>query len=638
MTERTIEIPQTLFRTATFDRSAMNEEERTVELSISSDEPYERWFGKEILDHKAECIQMERLAAGAPLLFNHDRDKHLGRIIEAKTDGKKLRVKAKFGNNPLANEKWEDIKSGILTDTSVGYQISKMVLEEEDKDGNCTYRAKSWMPYEGSLVTIPADFTVGLGRSKDETQPTVILKLEKNALDNGAEIAHKQNEASLHPLSKKSMSTETADPNVKLGEERQSAITAERARVKAISDYRDGFKIEGMKGKVNDLARQAIDSGTEFLDFKQSVIDNWDQVRAVDTKPEIGMQEKDCKQFSFLKAVRDMALQGKLEGFEREVCDAAQKQMKRELTDSRAFIMPEEVTRFHAAQDLQRSLSLRAQNATTATAGGFLVHDQYGSMIEYLRNKTVLGNLGITIMSGLVGNLIMDVQTGGSTAYWLDETGAITDSEGTFGQKVLTPHRLGACIPFSTQLLAQSSTSVDAWARGELDIALALKRDLAGLEGSGVSGQPLGVKNTTGINATVTFGGAPTFADVVEFETGLAADNADIGTMGFALSAATVGKWKTTLKDSVAGAGYLLGDNMTANGYGVQRTNQITGNIAFFGVWSQLIMGLWAGREIVVDNITLAKSGKVQIIVNELCDFLVRQPLAFNVSTDSAAQ
>lgn len=263
-------------------------------------------------------------------------------------------------------------------------------------------------------------------------------------------------------------------------------------------------------------------------------------------------------------------------------------------------------------------------------------------MIEFLRNKTVLGRLGITIMDGLVGNFLLPVQTGGATAYWVSETGALTDSQATFAQKAMTPHRLGATIPYTTQFLAQSSISAEDFFRNELQTVCALKKDLAGLEGTGNDGQPLGVKGTLGINATVTFGGAADWADVVQFETGIAVDNADIGAMGFALSAGSVGKWKTILKVTAGASGDFLidggGDNMAANGYPVRRTNQITGDIAFFGVWSQLLHAIWAGVEIIVDPYALKKSGQVEITRNEMCDYLVRQPLAFNVSTDSAAQ
>ena len=201
----------------------------------------------------------------------------------------------------------------------------------------------------------------------------------------------------------------------------------------------------------------------------------------------------------------------------------------------------------------------------------------------------------------------------------------------------LTPHRLGATVPYSTQFLAQSSLDAESFIRDDLMKVLSIEKDRAALHGSG-GAQPIGIAGTSGINATVTYSGAATWADVVEHETGIAVDNADIGDMAFVLSAATVGKWKTILKDSVAGADYLINSvNGTANGYMVHRTNQVAGNVSFFGVWSQLVMASWAGLEVIVDPYALKKSGQVEITVNELCDIAVRQPLAFNVSTDSAA-
>src|SRR5579871_4875893 len=119
MPKRSVKIPGLLFRTATLDRSSVNEEDRTVDMSISSDVPYERGWGKEILDHSPDCIDMSRMMNGAPLLFNHDRNQHLGRIISAATDGRKMTVKAKFGNSPLAEEKFRDVKDGILKETSI---------------------------------------------------------------------------------------------------------------------------------------------------------------------------------------------------------------------------------------------------------------------------------------------------------------------------------------------------------------------------------------------------------------------------------------------------------------------------------------------------------------------------------------
>jgi HK97 family phage major capsid protein/HK97 family phage prohead protease len=624
-----IRIPETMFRSAQFERAAINEDERTVEMSISSEEPYKRFFGNEILDHKAECVNLKRFAGGAPLLFNHDRGAHIGRIIETRLEGGKLVVKAKFGNSALAQEKWQDVKDGILRETSVGYQVTKMVLEEE-KDDDSTYRVTEWMPYEGSLVTIPADQTVGVGRAS-ETRELEIFRKSENPIDDNSQKCESS------PTSKPAMpetteQTKASEPNIVVV--RDEAVQAERKRVTAIQESVKHFANVGLMGRKVDTSAIAADfiaKGGDVRDFEGAVLrGNPPEIKTLSLKEgEIGMNEKEKGAFSLLRACRTLASSRPLDGLEKEVSDAASKH----ISDAKpnAIYLPQDITN-------HRSLETRAQTAGVFSAGGATVQNNYGSMIEYLRNKTVLGQLGVTQLNGLTGDFVMPVQTGGVTFAWVSETGALSDSEATFGQKTLTPHRGGATTPYSTQFLAQSSLSAESFFRQELMTATAIGVDLAGLEGTGVSGQPLGLKNTTGINATVTFGGAATWADIVEFETGIATDNADIGSMGFAISAATCGKWKTILRDSVAGAGYLIDNGMNANGYSVVRTNQITGSIVFFGVWNQLLHAMWATQEVIVDPYALKKSGQVEITLNTFHDFLVRQPLAFNVSTDSGAQ
>ena len=91
------------YRSLCFERGVANGNE--ISLTVSSDVPYERSFGKEILDHSPGSIRMDRMIRGAPLLFNHSRDKHLGRILSARTDGSRMSINAKFGRSALAQEK-----------------------------------------------------------------------------------------------------------------------------------------------------------------------------------------------------------------------------------------------------------------------------------------------------------------------------------------------------------------------------------------------------------------------------------------------------------------------------------------------------------------------------------------------------
>jgi HK97 family phage major capsid protein len=386
--------------------------------------------------------------------------------------------------------------------------------------------------------------------------------------------------------------------------------------------------------QINDResARQWVKDGKSLADYRAHVLTNVLKAKPVTTDSGLlGMGESDKKSYSLLRALHQMATKGRLEGVEKEAHEACVKAYGRE--DLKGFLVPEDVSRGFGRR------SIKAQNVTTATAGGFLVQTDMGPMIELLRNRPVVVDAGATTLNGLVGDLALPVHVSGATAYWVSETGALTDSQSVFGQKKLTPRRLGATIPYSTQFLAQASIDAEAFIRDDAVRVLALEVDRAALLGSGVGGEPLGIANTVGINATVTYGDAAIWGDVIEHETGVAVDNADIGSMAFVLDAASVGKWKTALKVATyGGTGYLI-DGMSANGYPVYRTNQIAStHQSFFGNWAQLVIARWAGMEVIVDPYALKKSGQVEITFNELLDLVVRQPLAFNVSTDSAAQ
>lgn len=175
--KRKLETNTTLYRTATFDRSAVNETARTVRLSISSDVPYLRsdFFGQpyyEVLDHSPGGIISDRLTSGAAVLFNHDRSQHLGRNISFENDGHKCSIVAKFSRSAFAEEKWRDVQDGILVDSSVGYEVLDVEELDQEIDGTPVYVVK-WQPLEASLVTVPADLTVGVGREHQIShQPT----------------------------------------------------------------------------------------------------------------------------------------------------------------------------------------------------------------------------------------------------------------------------------------------------------------------------------------------------------------------------------------------------------------------------------------------------------------------------------
>ena len=637
---QTIQLP-TFRRAASATLGAIDREARTVELSFASEYPVMRWFGEEVLD-MGTGADLTRLNDGGPLLVEHERDEQVGVVENASIDGKKARALVRFSRSEDGEKEFNDVIDGIRRNVSFGYRVNKMTLMETSDTGPDKYRIDEWEAYEISLVSVPADPTVGVGRSADDAPKyDATLSADDALFDNKNKSTMKRSSLLNQFISTRSFAADDGGTNVTVASQPAKLTDAERTEHLNTVRKSEGERIREIsalarKFNATDEAEKAINEGTSLDGFRAFILDKKVGVATeVRTDPNIGMSKKEAGQFSLMRAFRDVVNHGELRGLEKEASEAAAKHFGRSMKPG-AICMPNEV----AELDLGRALNLdtRAVNATTFGQGGATVQNQYGPMIEILNNASLLDKLGITTISGLVGDLVLPQQITGATGYWVSETGALSDSAPTFSQKTMVPHRCGATIPYTTQFLAQTSIGAEAFLRSELMTRLALLQDLAGLEGTGNAGQPLGLKNTSGINATVTFGGAAVWADVVEFETGIAVDNADIGSMGFALSSATVGKWKTILKDSVAGAGYLISESGTANGYGVQRSNQITNNIAFFGVWSQLVKGNWAGMEFIIDPYALKKSGQVEITVNALCDFLVRQPLAFNVSTDSAAQ
>ena len=138
-------------------RTGYDAEAHTVTMALSSEEPVERGYGTEILSHAKGAIRTGRLEQGISLLFNHDMDQHLGVSVSYDIAGGTLRTTSRFGSNPLALEKEKDVKDDILRYVSVGYLVYEMEITEDAKTGHRTVLVTDWEPYEGSLVTVPAD-------------------------------------------------------------------------------------------------------------------------------------------------------------------------------------------------------------------------------------------------------------------------------------------------------------------------------------------------------------------------------------------------------------------------------------------------------------------------------------------------
>lgn len=565
----------------------LNEENRTIELSFSSEEPYERYWGIEILDHSPTSVNMERLNNGAPLLFNHDRDLVIGVVEYAKIENKRGIALVRFGNSEKAKEVFSDVVDGIMKNVSVGYQINEMELASKS-EGVETYRITNWQPFEISIVSVPADQTVGVGRANElEEQEVKILNQKK-------EVKQMEKEIDLTQV-------------------QNQARNDERTRVREISAI-------GTKHGLTDVATKAIEDGITVDEFRGIVLDSIGKKQTtIDSRSgELGLSDKEIKNYSFSKAMA-AAISGDWSkaGFELEASKAVEKMLGK---DSRGFYMPHEI--------LKREMSTTTDSnlvGTTHMANNF---------IDILRNKLVISKLGGQVLTGLSGNVAIPKQTGTATAYWILEGGDTTESDLDIGMLTLSPKTVSGATAYTRQMLLQSNPSIERLVMTDLAANIALAIDKAAISGTGVDGQPLGILNTTGVNAVdcTTLKGGLDWKNVVEFETKIGAQNADVNSMYYIAGAGVAGLLKTTEK-STGSAKYLL-ENNQVNGYSFERTNQVGADTMLFGDFSQIITALWGGLDIMIDPYTKAKSGGTVIRAFQSLDIGLRYAQAFSASTN----
>ena len=602
-------------RSLQLERGAINEEARTVTLAFASETPVERWWGTEILDCTASAMRQARLRAGANLLCDHNTRDVVGVVesVEIGTD-KVARAVVRFGKSVRAEEVWQDVKDGIRRNVSVGYLIHRAVLAEE-RDGQETYRITDWEPYEISLLSVPADMSVGVGRGLSAS---------------GAEPAPAA-AASATPSPTKE--TRTMDTQATSGAGNAAPVQPTQA-----AQRNHAVEISALAKDIKggpELAMSAIQRGLTVEQFQGEMI------RHLSSQPkptaDIGMTDKEVRGFSIVRALH--ALANPLDAnarsaaaFEFEASAAAAQKMGKQ---ARGLMLPYDVVR---ASDLVKG---------TATKGGNLVATELlsGSFIDLLRNAMVINSMGAVTLSGLVGDIAIPKQTGAATAYWVAEDGSPTQSGQTIGQVLMSPKTVGAFTDISRKLLLQSSIDVEGMVQNDLATVLGLAIQQAGLVHA--ADRPKGILGGHVATPTVVGGAngaAPTWEHVVGLETAVSVANADVGTLAYLTNAKVRGKLKTTSK--VSGQNGFIWENgdTPLNGYRCAITNALPSNLtkgtanncsaAIFGNWADLVIGMWGSLDLTVDTTTLGTSGAVRVIALQDVDIAVRNTESFATFAD----
>jgi len=605
-----------LKRAFVVERASIDEEARTVKLAFASETPVNRGWFTEVLDLSRKSMRTDRLTAGANLLCDHDT-RDVVAVVESVEIGsdKVARAVVRFGRSVRAEEVFRDVIDGIRVNVSVGYIIHEAILEGT-KDGSDTYRVTDWEPFELSLVSVPADATVGVGRSLPAELPAA-PSLPSLPLVTPSST---ENRAMTTPAT-----TPAANPAPTIDTPAQRNHAAEISKIAA-----------AMPGGA-ELAMRSIQAGHTVEQFQAEAI------RTLSNKPvptaDIGLTPKETRRFSMVRALNALANPGDVAArnaaaFEFECSNATATKLGK---TSRGILIPFEVQK-------------RDMVVGTAAAGGNLVGTDLmaGDFITILRDAMVLNTLGARFLSGLVGNIAIPKQTGSGSAYWVAEGQAPDESSAAIGQVAMSPKTVGAFTDISRKLLLQSSIDVESFVSSDLAMVLGLAIQRAAIAGGSVANEPSGI--LAKIAASVlggANGGAPDWDSVVDLETAVSVANADVGTLAYLTNAKVRGKLKKTFVDG-PGTGERVWQKGSEplNGYRAAVTNGVPSNLTkgtgtnlsalIFGNFADLVIAMWGGLDLMVDPYTHSTTGTVRVTALQDVDVGVRNIESFATMEDAA--
>lgn len=616
-------------------------------IAASSEYPVERmnWMGerwREVLDHQPASVQMGRFSSGRAAVLEEHGGVPIG-VIDASALGSdnKLRTIVRFSKSVRGQEAEADMEDDIRTNSSIGYLPKSAVLVEENKELGDLWRVTQWEPLELSVVGIPADPTVGVGRNMSDAlryaaglagaAPAVpvnkeVQKMKKVRGENGAII-------------------EVPDDDPRPAYEPAAVIRTEasgltREQIVEVCEIGDENKIDPK------IVRGWLAAGLTPEQASRDVL----KIRATTgtaqpASEHIDLSTKDRKRYSYSRAILSAADRGgQPDGLEGEVSQEIQRHLGPDMPRRGGVYVPLQLG------DVRMETSKRTLASNIVTKGTEFVYEQPNELIELLRNRTVVLNMGARFLSGLSAPIAFPKQTGAMAASWVGENPGsnVGASDIVLGLALLAPKALQATGAYSRQLLATSTIDVEMMVRDELSIVHSIAVDFAALHGLGAAGEPTGIYKAIGAS-TQAFGGAASYQMMVNLLKKVAGLNADLGTLGFITHTTVAGNlmvqltfgnvaastpvWNGTIRDAVV-AGYRAAatNQVSSTMTGVERTGGTELGV-IFGNWADLIIGSFGALELIVDPYALKKQGIIEVTSFQMADILCRHGESFAVST-----
>jgi HK97 family phage major capsid protein len=666
-----------------------------VEFSFSSETPYERHFGLEILGHKKTEVDLSQLNDGAPFLKDHDTRIQIGVVEKAWLASKTGRVRARFGKSGAAEEERVEVSGRIRTKVSVGYLVNEMVLEKTVA-GLDQYRVTRWTPLEVSTVAIPADGTVGIGREAElpalaeradafaqhKTQVSRLRVKGKNimlrvALLETGEIksirAEDFDEALHLKLSADAPiemdAARSPEPRAQVTGLTESDVVRISQKAALDSEKSERSRIEnitklGSKFNASDKASKAIGAGVTFAEFREELWLAGDtpggktptgqrEYPSIEGNPnETGMSTDEAQnQYSILRACQSIVFDDpSLAPFEREV--SASISSKDGVGRPRGLFMPRELLGAPLMpRGSEGAMEAVLRAVTAGTTGGNMISTNLlaSSFIDILRNRSVVLELGATMLPGLVGDTDITRQITSGAASWVAESGSAVDADLTLDLVSLRPKTLTAKSKITRRMMLQATPSIEALVRADLASAIALGIDSAAISGSGAGAIPQGILNMPGVGAGLSLGangGAQSWRNQVELVRAVKSANADQGSLGWAVSTNAWAHLMARPKSGTGENGFILAEPGDRSiGRRMVASEQVPSNLVkaasgtilsaiIYGAWDQLLIGEWGSMDLFPDIYTDGDEGATILRVFQDADIKARHEDAFAASQE----
>ena len=530
-----------------------------------------------------------------------------GVVDRAFIKDEKLYVDVRFSKSKLAQEILADIRDDIRRNVSIGYIVNDYQMVENENDIP-TMIVKNFTIYEVSIVSCPADPNVGYKRSLSKEE-----KME-NKENIEEEVKPQEDVVEAVDETKACKVDETKEVVEETVEETPVEETKEEQVVEEMNDEADEIRAAGELAGEEELAEECIKGKKSLEDFK-NLVKSKRNINSNKNHKDIQMK----KYFSISKAIRNACSQYKgdvSKDFETEVI----------ADNKRALGIGEE----YDVVVSRRALAPTATNGQELITGEYLPQE----FVPALRPATALSKTGYRIIPSTGHSVSFAVVTQGSTAKMYDLDGNLEDGDLKFATKELKPRKAGVCVPIPYSLLLQARPEIDAIVSDDIVKALDELKDKMALVGTGANNEPIGIAKTVGVN-NVPVSSIFTWEGVCAAEKLIRDSNDMSENLFWVMNSTNYTKFKTTLKDDVAGAEYLMVDGKI-NGYEAVISNALGDDTIILGNFDELVITPFDGLMLKVDDITFVKKGAVQVIATEAFDCICRRPRSFTVTTATA--